>query len=243
VSIMKRTVRTPVFFAFISLLLSGALLSGACGGAQAPKQTARTPETSGPEAGPGLRRPVPEALSVAGELGENIYDAANAADWKTAMEKIRELTKASKTMATQKIDPPGFLGTFEDLRKAVGAKDRKAAMLKSNRITLEVTDYMAGYSVRIPTAIAKLDYLGREIEIWSSEKDASRLQKAVRDLRTTWDSVKPKVEAAGGGEQAKDFEALVAKTEVARSPAEYGKLAAPILDKVDDLEYVFVPKG
>jgi len=230
-------------FAMISLIIAGALFPGACGSANDSRKTSESALTPSQDAAASPNRPVPESLSDAGELGENIYDAAKAADWKTAAEKADELADASKAMETEKVAPPAFADSLADLRKAVTAKDRNSTLLESNRITLEIADAMAGYPVAIPPAIAKLDYLGREIEIWSSAKDVKRLQGTVRDLRTTWDSVKPKVEEAGGGEQAKDFESLVAKAEVARSASEYGKLATPILDKVDDLERVFVPKG
>lgn len=235
---LNGTIYVPIF-----LLLISVLISAGCGSPQPSAKNSQEASDLPPEASPEPGRPVPKTLSDAGELGENIYDAANSGDWETAAAMADELANASGALADEKIDPPGFSETLAELQGAVKAKDKRRTLHASNRITLEVTEFMAGYSVKIPPAIAKLDYLGREIEILSAEKNDKQLRETVQDLRTTWNAVKPKVVSAGGTEQAKEFEELVAKTEVARSPAEYGKLAAPILDKVDDLEKVFVPKG
>ncbi len=48
-----------------------------------------------------------------------------------------------------------------------------------------------------------------------------------------------KVEANGGKKEAAAFEKLVVKTDASRAAADYGKLATPILDEVDNLEKVF----
>ena len=39
--------------------------------------------------------------------------------------------------------------------------------------------------------------------------------------------------------EAKKFGALVTRVEVARIPTEYGRLAGPLLEEVDNLEKVF----
>lgn len=51
--------------------------------------------------------------------------------------------------------------------------------------------------------------------------------------------MKAKIEAKGGTKEAAVFDGLVVKTEAAKTPADYAKLAAPILDEVDNLEKVF----
>lgn len=222
-------------------LLALALVAGnaSCGNANTPKKTVTTTNIAKPAKNAEAQKPVPPVLAETGELGENIYDAAKADDWKKVDEKLKTLTESAKTLAAERIQPADLDSTVKSLQDAVNKKDKKETLLESNRITLEISNKMSGFSAKVPPAVAKLDYLGREIEIWSSDKNQDRLKETVKSLRSTWDGVKPKIEAAGGTTQAKEFESLVQQAEMARSPEEYGKLATPILDKVDELEKVF----
>ncbi len=79
---------------------------------------------------------------------------------------------------------------------------------------------------------------GRELEIWDEAKDASKLQATAREMRKTWDAVRPSIEAKNPA-VAKKFEGLVAQVEAAKAPADYAKVAKPVLDEVDNLEKVF----
>ena len=67
---------------------------------------------------------------------------------------------------------------------------------------------------------------------------AARLKATASGMRHEWNAVRSRVEGKNRAE-AEKFEALVARTERARTPKEYSPLASRVLDEVDHLESVF----
>ena len=59
---------------------------------------------------------------------------------------------------------------------------------------------------------------------------------------TAWNALRPPLEAAGGVSEAERFDKLIAQVQAAQSPADFGKLATPVLNEVDNLEKVFTGK-
>jgi hypothetical protein len=57
-------------------------------------------------------------------------------------------------------------------------------------------------------------------------------------MRREWDGLRPSIEARSATE-AKKFDALVAQVEGARMPADYARVATPMLNEVDNLEKLF----
>ena len=182
---------------------------------------------------------VPAALKNAGELGENIYDAAKTGDWKTAEAKLRELATAAETISKEKLGSATVEGTLGKLEKTIPGKDKTATLVEANRITLEIADLTAKYDPTVPVEVIKLDYYGRELEIWAAAKNTAKLQETARMVHQNWNSVKPKIEAKGSATAVATFDGLVVKMDSAKTPDDYAKLATPILDEVDNLEKVF----
>jgi hypothetical protein len=185
---------------------------------------------------------VPADLMNAGEYGENIYDYAKANDWKKADVRIVALKEAAQKVRADVKNQPARADRLEAdvaaLDRAVTAKDRQAATVAANQITRDVAEMTAAYKVIVPVEVVLLDYYGRELEIWAEAKDTSKLQATAREMRKTWDAVRPSIEAKNPA-VAKKFEGLVAQVETAKAPADYAKVAKPVLDEVDNLEKVF----
>jgi hypothetical protein len=99
---------------------------------------------------------------------------------------------------------------------------------------------IAVYRPPVPVEVTRLDYSGRELEIWAEANDVPKLQETARAMRREWDAVRSAVEARSVV-KAERFAALVARVEKARTPAEFARLATPVLDEVDNLEKVFQP--
>ena len=202
-----------------------------------PNQTANANNMLPPKTTISEKVPVP--LSDAGEYGENTYDMAKAKNWTKAAEKLHELKQSQSQMANAGIKSAELDAAIAALDKDVAAKGQTAALRDANQVTFIAADLTAKYNPPIPIEVTKLDYYGRELEIWSMAKDDAKLKSTAQAIRQTWNSVKPKVEAKGGTKQAQNFETLVAKTDAANSIADYAKAATPILDEVDNLEKVF----
>jgi hypothetical protein len=69
-------------------------------------------------------------------------------------------------------------------------------------------------------------------------QDANKLQAAAREMQQTWDRLRPSIETHSARE-AKKFDALVAQVESAKTPADYARVATPVLNEVDNLEKLF----
>jgi hypothetical protein len=184
---------------------------------------------------------VPKSLSDAGEYAENIYDHANANDWKNAEAKIGLLKTAVEKIRTDVNNQKAAGEIYPNvaaLDRAVTAKDRQAAMIAANQITRNVAWTTADYKLVVPVEVVLLDYYGRELEIWAEAKDANKLQSTAREMRRTWDALHPSIESKNAA-LAKKFEALIAQVDSAKTPSDYARLAKPVLDEVDNLEKVF----
>jgi len=185
---------------------------------------------------------VPTALSNAGEYGENVYDYAKANDWKNADFKLAALRDAVKKVRTDVKNKNAAVdrldGNVAALDRAATAKDRQAAMREANQVTLDVANMTRAYKLSVPAEVTKLDYYGRELEVWAQAQDTNKLQATAREMRQTWDSLRPSIEAHGIKE-AKKFDALVAQVESGKTPANYARVATLVLNEVDNLEKLF----
>ncbi len=187
---------------------------------------------------------LPKSLVDAGEYGENIYDYAKANNWAKAKARLATLKQAVKQLRGDlqgvSADEDKLDSNIAALDKAVAVKDRQAALREANQTTRIVADLTAPFNLPVPIGVTRLDYLGRELEIWAEAKDAAKLKSTGDEMRRTWDALRPQVEVhKGGANEAKRFGDLVARLEAAKTPDEYARLATPILDEVDNLEKVF----
>ncbi len=186
---------------------------------------------------------VPASVTNMGEFAENIYDAAKAKNWNLAQEKLKALNDAvSQTRmqsSAQVQGAPNLDPALAALSKAIVSKNRQAAMHRSNEITSIAADLAEPFHPAVPADINRLDFYGRELEVWSAENNTGKLHSTVQDIRNTWDRVRPAVESHGGQTVAAKFDGLVARGEAAKTSAQFRSIATPILDEVDHLEKVF----
>jgi len=184
---------------------------------------------------------VPTSLANAGEYGENVYDYAKANDWKNAEVKLAALKDAVKNVSTDVKESAAvnLLDTsVTALNRAVTAKNQQATMREANQVTLDVANMSTAYKLSTPVEVTKLDYYGRELEVWAQGKDANKLQESARDTRQTWASLRPSIETHSATE-AKKFDTLVAQVESAKTPENYARVATLVLNEVDNLEKLF----
>jgi hypothetical protein len=235
----------PLVVCFLMIWLNAcSSVSRSVGNAN--EATAKTSDTPAPPASAApantTEESVPTSLSDAGEYGENIYDYAKANDWKNAEARLGTLKDTiknvrgdvkSQSAAVDRLD-----GNVTALGRAVSAKDRQATMREANQVTLDVANMTTAYRLSAPVEVTRLDYYGRELEIWAEAKDVNKLQATAREMRREWDALRPSVQSHSAT-QAKKFEALVARVEAAKTPVDYERVATPVLDEVDNLEKVF----
>lgn len=186
--------------------------------------------------------PVPKALVDAGEYGENLYDAAKANDWTLAGERFTALKQSFKQLNPETGAPAQaedrLERTLAALSLSVARRQRRVTMEEANQVTLDVANMTASYALKVPVQVTRLDFYGRELEIWAGAREPSRLRLAAQGMRHEWDAVRPSVEERRPAE-ARKFAALVTQVERAKAAAEYRRLAEPVLQEVDNLEKVF----
>jgi hypothetical protein len=208
-------------------------------GAAKPNETAKPPTASTAVT---KTESAPTSLANAGEYGENVYDYAKVNDWKNADVRLLALRDAVKIVRTEVKNQSAAVDRLDAnvaiLERAVAAKDRPATMQEANQVTVNVADMTAAYKLSVPVEVTRLDYYGRELEVWAQAQDANKLQATAREMRRTWDSLRPSIETHSAAE-AKKFDALVARVESAKTPADYGRVATPVLNEVDNLEKLF----
>jgi hypothetical protein len=66
------------------------------------------------------------------------------------------------------------------------------------------------YETPLSAGILALDYFDREAELRSLAREPQAVAAAVRQLSRTWVRVEPEVVAAGGADEAREFQAHVA---------------------------------
>ncbi len=149
---------------------------------------------------------VPDSLTNAGEFAENIYDAARDGDWSAATKKLAALKAAVAQLKTDlpKATPAQQKGLAEleaqmaIVEKAIVEKRKQDAMRESNRMTLTAAELSAPFHPKIPVDVTRLDYLGRELEIWAAVPDSSKLKATADEIGATWTALRADVIARGG---------------------------------------------
>jgi hypothetical protein len=234
--------------AALALTLGAAV---ACYAAGAKEKKAPTAEKAGKETNAGKdeqgeakgTEAAKAVIAEVGELGENIYDLAKGKDWTAVAGKLTSLKKEAESLKSQvkeaKEAKEKLSRSIAALEKAVGAKDQQVTMQEANQITLIAANLTEPFHPQVPVDITRLDYYGRELEIWSAVQNDAKLKEAAGALQKTWDKVRPSVTKRGGTAEAKTFDGLMLKLKAAKSAKQYKSVATPILDEVDNLEKVF----
>ena len=180
---------------------------------------------------------VPTAVADVGTYGEDLYDAVKLSDWAKATAILDSVTTSAKTLrANEKTEIASALNI---LHSAVPAHQRNTAIESANEVTRLAAAFSEAYHPKTPPDIVRLDYYGRELEIWAARGDTARLATTRGLLEQSWISVKSSVISHGGTTAAAHTDALVKRLAAAHSAADYSRLATPILDVVDELEKPF----
>jgi hypothetical protein len=236
----QREWRNTSVLSVVVVIVSLTICLSACSSASphAKKKAAASTTSSAAVTGEN----VPASLVNAGEYGENVYDYAKANDWKNASVKVAALRDAAKTVRADVKKQTAAVDRLDTnvaaLDRAVTAKDRQATMREANQVTLDVADMTTAYKLTVPVEVTKLDYYGRELEVWAQAQDANKLQATAREMRRTWDLLRTNV-AAKNATEAKKFDALVTQVESAKAPGDYPRVATLVLNEVDNLEKLF----
>jgi hypothetical protein len=125
---------------------------------------------------------VPSSLSDAGEFAENVYERAGANDWNGAASSAKALGETVRKVRADvkhRSDVKDALGGHAlATDRAVGEHNRWVAMREANQVTLALAELTASYRLEeVPVQSMRLDYYGRELEIWAEVQDVAQLRR------------------------------------------------------------------
>lgn len=225
-SILRRLTRVSAFFLFSLVFIVLAIATKSILSADAATKTK-----------------IPTAITDMESHAEDIYDTIYAKDWTKATSEYRwfqgGLHRLDTTVQGQQTAKNAIHMQVRALGTAIQQKKRHEGLLAANQTSLLATQMTAPYHPVVPIAIARLDYDGRELQIWAAANNIKKLRATAADIRKIWGQVRPQVLQHGGSTQAKRFDQLVARLGQAKNAADYARLATTILDEVDNLEGVF----
>jgi hypothetical protein len=240
--------KNSVLFAF---LMTAGVLAGvpACTRDKATSGTVSVlASTSGSSAGtttPAIApdsSPTPKSINDVGTYGEDLYDELKTGRPKRTKDLLDSLREAAKELPRDdrlKPQRASVERAITALGKAMTTRNHAAALEAANQATLASAQMTASFSGPIPSGVLVLEYYGRELEIRSAKKDVAGLKRTAAALTTSWTTLKPTVEAKGGGTAAARADSLIAQINTAKSLSDYGKITPAFLDQVDVLEKVF----
>jgi hypothetical protein len=258
-------VRTRAFATLLMALVAGSAVgmvavTTGCGGskekeqtpAQAglPNPTSTAPTPTAPPAKGVARGRVPRALAETESAAEDLVDFARAkkrAKVVKGAEQLRRVVqvRAAATLEKSKV-PQALISSLETRAQSIVQISATAGFLEialaANQVSGLMPQLYAHYADPIPPEVLKLDYLDREAQFRSIAKDQFHTLRAIKDLSSTWNALRPKVVKAGGANAAARFSRHVEEMRaLARTFKRAGirKEAAKGLALVDVLERVF----
>ncbi|KAB0669681.1 hypothetical protein F6V30_12835 [Oryzomonas sagensis] len=196
---------------------------------------------------PAANLPVPTSVNEFEILigsARDIYEKAKTNHWKHLDKKINSIIKAEQSISGMVHDKDipyykNLMGATSDLERAVAAQDRIVAMKSANKIMLLGARLAETSSAATPINVAVIGFCGRKLEILAETESVFELSDTVSKLHLAWQQLIPQVTAHGGIKEVKKFAEIMKRFEVAKTPDEYGKLAAAVVDQVDIIDKIF----
>jgi hypothetical protein len=180
-----------------------------------------------------------KAIANFGEYSENIYDFAKANQWNKVDRRLNLLRKSSQEIGGKGSTFSKISERLGSLTQSVGARNRLTSMQNANELTFYGATLKDALEPLVPNEVALLDYYGRKLEVGSLTGDLGQLKIDTGATRKTWNAVRDDLLQAGGLKEARKFDRLLNRLDVAQSPDRYGHIALVMLEKVDNLEKVF----
>jgi hypothetical protein len=179
-------------------------------------------------------------LDLIEDSAEDLYEKALKNQWGRASSPLGILMKVGCRVLEGENSNLAELNTrMARLQTDVIVRDQNSTVEDANEITRIVIELETNPHLRVPLAVDMLDYYSRELEIGFLRRDVTLLQGTVRDLRRTWDEIRPAVAARGGHKVFARFDAIVSSLEHAKALPDYARLLRSEQGQAEKLENLF----
>jgi hypothetical protein len=229
------------FAALVSVGLASLSVAGWTSSEPARARAAQSPLTQ--QLASGVDRP-PLMLQAVGRSAIELFDAARVSNWRDADLALQEMKESAAAVSAgfSNADVASkFQSRLHDVGGSVSDRNRLQTMEFANGITRLVADLSEEYQPQEPYMLVLLGYYGRELVLGIEAGDQARLQRAVGDLRQTWNRFERVVLQQGAADEARRFTNIVVQLEGAGRPSEFADPTRAELDAVDRLEKIFNP--
>jgi hypothetical protein len=246
-NVTGRTRRTVA--GVLALAIVGAGVGGAVSAATATSNVT-TPTAAGPRAST-TASTVPASVKRAETAAEDVIgnlEKGLPAKSRAEAQLLQALAHGSAAADLRASGVPtlkvGLLQQRADRVAQLSAAGAPAleVSLAANHVSRMMPSLYAHYTDPVPSAVLKLDYLEREIQLQSQAAQPARERTAVNSLRSTWAKVRPWLVQAGGAKVAAAYDAHVRTLGKAPGPAARQQEAVNGLGIVDQMEGVFLGK-
>lgn len=160
-----------------------------------------------------------KAIANFGEYSENIYNFAKANQWNKVDRRLNLLHKSFQEIGGEGSTFSKISKRLDALTQSAGAKNRLTSMQDANELTFYGAKLKDALEPLVPNEVTLLDYYGRKLEVGSLTGDLGQLKIDTGAIRTTWNAVRDDLLQAGGLKEAKKFDRLLNRLNVAGSPA------------------------
>ena len=192
---------------------------------------------------------LPKAIYKTNENAEDLFDYARAGNIQKVKLKVDELNnlygRYRKEAEENKLTPEllDFYSLYmENINEEFKTKDLDKIAFSANQITGIGSAFDNYFKTKVPPAIARLDYLGRELLLESQTRNRPAINRRLGDIDYTWKSLKSLVLTHNGKKQSEEFENIVAEIKSRKNMSGsngFNKSVKKYLDQIDRLEQLF----
>jgi hypothetical protein len=164
---------------------------------------------------------IPTELARLESMSEDTYDLASSGKFsevKKNATKIHTAWKSYRGQAARDGASPQLVARMDNAVTALVAaapRARPGETVKLARIadavSADMDQFYALYRPTTPTAIMKLDYLGREMVLDGTAGDFAAANRHAQEAGSVWSALKPQILRAKGAKEAKAYEQSLAE--------------------------------
>jgi hypothetical protein len=206
---------------------------------------AAAPATKPAASAPAPKAAAPASLSTTIESLKALFAAGQSSDWDAATKQLAALKAAAKSLKHDVAKPAGeqkkrldqLNSHIPEIEKAIAKKSSQSALEASNR-ALRVTQVLAAtFANSVPQSVWQLQYLARELQVWSADPaDTSKLKALPARIQAEWNKLAKDKKISENGDLASAFSTASTPLKSAAAPDDYAKAAPAILAALGKIE-------
>lgn len=244
--IFNPTTRTKRIVA--TVLAAGMIGGTAAGTVAAQNVPAQAPKTVRAAAS---KSTVPKPLTRAETAAEDVIgflEKGQPAKSKAEARILRDLAHGQAADALRRAGvPQAQITAFQQradrtARLSLGGAPALHVSQASNSVSQLMPGFYARYHDPVPATVLKLDYLDRQVQLDAQAGQKAKLRGTVRQLKATWQQLRPQLVKAGGATVAKSYDRHVTALKHGGTVSTTQKQAVHGLNIVDQMEGVFLGK-